>query len=215
MDEPPITDEPEAEPISPETGVSAAEKPTAPAQPEVVFEGLATGKEPWRGGSGCSTRLPAIGCVVLVIVLIGFLMGGTSMTRKTVWMNFDKGMRSVMRALPPDLPPEQRVRTTQNLDRFRRVLEKTTDPYPKMGEFMRLVRAYFSDQRLTTDEIEELNLFLEKVIEDSGIPMLQLGEGMRIEESGMRNAAHRPRIRNIGGWAVGNSSLLIPHSSFV
>jgi len=215
MDEPPIAEQPVTESTSPETEVPSTEQPKAPAQPEVVFEGLASGKEPWRQGSGCSNRLPVYGCIIGVAVMIAVLMAGTSMTRKTVWVNMERGRQAVARALPPDLRPEQRVRTIQNLDRFKAVLEASKDPYPVMGEFMIVVRAAFSDQRLTADEIEELNLFFEKIIEESGIPLLQLGAGIRNEESGMRNAAHPPRIQDIGGRARGKSSFLIPNSSFV
>jgi len=143
------------------------------------------------------------------------LMAGTSMTRKTVWVNLEKGMRAVMRSLPPDLPSEQRVRTTQNLDRFRVVLEATKDPYPVMGEFMKRARASLADQRLTAGEVEEFNLFLEKIIEESGIPLMQLGAGIRNEELGIRNAAHPSPVQNFTGGADGNSSFLIPHSSFI
>ena len=175
MDETPIREKPGDESISPETDVPTTERPKAPAQPEVVFEGLASGKEPWRQGSGCGSRLTVYGCIVGVAVMIAVLMAGTAMTRKTVWVNMERGRRAVARALPPDLAPEQRVRTIQNLDRFKAVLEASKDPYPVMGEFMKLVRAFLADQRLTAIEIEELNLFLEKTMEESGIPLLQLG----------------------------------------
>jgi len=175
MDEPPITEEPGSEPMSPETEISSTKEPDTLVPSEVEFEGLSTGKEPWRRGSGLSSRVPAYGCIIGVVVMIAFLMAGTSMMRKTVWMNMESGRRAVARAMPHDLPPEQRVRTAQNLDRFRVVLDASKDPYPVMGEFMKRVRASFADQRLTADEIEELNLFLEKVVEESGIPLMQLG----------------------------------------
>ena len=179
-----------------------------------MFEGLASGKEPWRQGSGCGSRLPVFGCIIGVAVMIAVLMAGTAMTRKTVWVNMERGRRAVARALPPNLPPEQRVRTIQNLDRFRAVLEASKDPYPTMGEFMKHVRAVLADQRLMAGEIEELNLYLEKVIEESGIPLLQLGAGSRNEELGIRNAALPPRIQNIAGGADGNFSFFIFHFSF-
>ena len=200
MDETPLDEQPGAESTSAEAETPSTEQPKAAAQPEVVFEGLASGKEPWRQGSGCSSRLPVYGCLIGVAVMIAVLMAGTSMTRKTVWMNMERGRRAVARALPPDLPSDERVRTTQNLDRFKAALEVSKDPYPVMGEFMKRVRASFADQRLIADEVEELNIFLEKIIEDSGIPLLQLG--IRNSEFGIRNShpsTHRYSENGVGG----------------
>jgi hypothetical protein len=215
MDEPPITNDPDSEEASPPPEVTPTGEHKAPAPPEVAFEGLASGKEPWRQGTGCSSRLPVYGCIIGVLVMVAMLMAGTSMTRKTVWVNLEKGMRAVMRSLPPDLPSEQRVRTTQNLDRFRAVLAATKDPYPVMGEFMKRARASLADQRLTADEVEELNLFLEKVIGDSGIPLIQLGSGIRNEELGIRDS-HPPSHRYSGCGVGGrHSEFRIPNSEFV
>jgi hypothetical protein len=213
MDETPLNEIPDAEATSPETDVPSPEQPKAPAQPEVVFEGPASGKEPWRQGSGCGSRLPVYGCIIGVAVMIAVLMAGSAMTRKTVWVNMERGRRAVARALPPNLPPEQRVRTIQNLDRFRAVLEASKDPYPTMGEFMKRVRAAFSDQRLMADEIEELNIFLEKTIEESGIPLLQLG--IRNSEFGIRNShpsTHRYSENGVGGR---HSKFKIQNSKFI
>jgi hypothetical protein len=167
MDEPPIIDEPDDEPKPAET--------KAPTPPELVFEPPAKGKESWRGGSGCGSRLPLYGCIVGVALLIAALMAGTSMMRRTVWLNMDRGRRAVVQALPADLPPAERVRTTRNLEHFRAILEASKDPFPVMGEFMKRVRDAFSDRRLDADEVETLNLYLERVIEGSGIPVMQLG----------------------------------------
>ena len=180
MDAPPIIDGPDAEPKPVET--------ETPAPPEVAFEGLATGKEPWRGGSGCGTRAPLYGCIVGLALLIAALMVGTSMMRRTVWLNLDRGHRAVVQALPADLPPAERERTTRNLERFRAVLEDSKDPYPMMGEFMRRVRAVLEDHRLTVDEVGGLNVYLERVIEESGIPLMQLG--IRISNFEFRICSH-------------------------
>ncbi len=167
MDEPPIIDEPDA-------GVTPADA-DAPVPPELVFETPAKGKESWRGGSGCGSRLPLYGCIVGVALLIAALMAGTSMMRRTVWLNMERGRRAVVQALPADLPPAERVRTTRNLERFRAVLEASKDPFPVMGEFMKRVRAILGDGRLTAEEVGGLNVYLERVIEESGIPVMQLG----------------------------------------
>jgi len=72
MDEPPIKDDPEAEePQAPAEVEEAPQSKTQAPTEEVVFEGLATGKEPWRGGGGCSSRLPLYGCLFGMALLIG------------------------------------------------------------------------------------------------------------------------------------------------
>ena len=147
----------------------------APAPPEYVYEPRPQDKEAWKKGSGCGNRIPLYGCIIGAGLLIAALMAGTSMMRKTVWLNMDRGRRAVVQALPADLPPAERARTTRNLDRFRAVLEASKDPYPVMGEFMKRVRDTFTDRRLTAEDIEELNLYLEQVVEESGIPVMQLG----------------------------------------
>ncbi|HSO21893.1 MAG TPA: hypothetical protein VLT81_03240, partial [Chondromyces sp.] len=91
-----------------------------------------------------------------------------------------------------DLPAGERERTMRNLERFRSLLDRVDDPYPLMGEFMSRVRAAFEDGRLEKHEVEELNLFLEQTIEESGVPVMQLGSKIRNEELGMRNAALLP-----------------------
>jgi hypothetical protein len=182
MDDSPIIDEPAAEVTPVDTD--------APATPELGLESPATGKESWREGSGCGSRVSLYGCIIAVALLIAALMAGTSMMRRTVWLNMDRGRRAVVQALPGDLPPAERARTTRNLEHFRAVLEASKDPYPMMGEFMKMVRSAFSDDRLEPDEIEEFNLYLERVVEESGIPVMQLGLRIRNSEFGIRNDGH-------------------------
>jgi hypothetical protein len=52
---------------------------------------------------------------------------------------------------------------------------------------MTRVRAVLKDGRLTVDEVGGLNVYIERVIEESGIPPLQLG--IRNSEFGIRNVA--------------------------
>ncbi|MFV2074251.1 MAG: hypothetical protein ACC742_16620, partial [Thermoanaerobaculales bacterium] len=133
-----------------------------------------SGEEPWRSGGGCG-RLPLVGCAVGIVLLIVALVIGVSLVRRSVWMTAERARRQVVQGLPFKLPPGERLRMTRNLDRFRTILETSPDPYPMMGEFVSRVRAAFEDGRLTTEEIEELNLFLEEKIEESGLPGMQLG----------------------------------------
>jgi hypothetical protein len=188
------------------------EKPEAQAPPptEAVFEGLATGKEPWKG-AGCSSRLPLYGCLIGLVILIGILIAGTSMMRRTVWVNMERGRRVVVQSLPHNLPAAERQRTIRNLDRFRAVLEASKDPYPTMGEFMNRVRDILDDGRLTIDEVGGLNVYLERVIEESGIPPMQLGKIMRNEELGIPGRPP-PDMKRVSGVGGRHSSFLIPHS---
>jgi len=133
-----------------------------------------SGKEPWRSGGGCG-RLPAYGCAIGIVLLVAALFAGVSLLRKSVWMTMERGRQQVVQGLPFQLPPDERLRTTRNLEHFWAVLETSEDPYPLMGEFVKQVRGFFEDGRLTVEEIEELNLFLEGVIEEAGIPGMQLG----------------------------------------
>jgi hypothetical protein len=173
MDDQPIKDDLDAE--EPKAPAEGEEQPKPQAQPptEVVLEGLASGKEPWKG-TGCGSRLPLYGCLIGLVILIGILIAGTSMMRRTVWVNMERGRRVVIQSLPHNLPAAERQRTIKNLDRFRAVLDASDDPYPTMGEFMNRVRDILDDGRLTADEVGGLNVYLERVIDESGIPPMQL-----------------------------------------
>jgi len=170
MDETPIKDEPEVEEPQAPVEVEKASQPKTQAPTEVQFEGLASGKEPWRGGSGCSSRLPLYGCLFGLVLLIGILFVGTSMMRRTVWVNLERAQRAVVQSLPRNLPPAEVQRTVKNLERFRAALEASKDPYPEMGEFVNRVRAVLKDGRFTAEEVGGLNVYIEREIEESGIP---------------------------------------------
>jgi hypothetical protein len=214
MDQPPIIDDPAAEEPRAPAEVEEAPKPGASAPPKVVFEGLATGKEPWRGASGCSNRLPLYGCLIGLLLVIGVLFAGTSLMRRTVWINMDRGRRAVIQQLPRDLPAAERQRTIENLRRFRAVLEATKDPYPEMGEFMNRVRDILNDGRLTADEVGGMNVYLERVIEESGIPLMQLGRTTRNSEFGVRNVTRPIRGLAPAGGVCGNSKFKTQNSKF-
>ncbi len=183
--------------------------------PGDVFMPLpSTGKEAWRGGgSGCGPRAKIYLMAVAIAGLIAILLVGLSVLRRGVWVTMDQGRQAVVQMLPFDLPPSERQRIMKNLDRFRALLEASDDPYPMMGDFMTRVRAVLEDSRLTVDEVGGLNVYIERLIEESGIPPLQLGWQIRNEELGIRNFGQpvRPDSYSRLGW---NSSFLIPHSSF-
>ena len=211
MDDPPIIDDPVVEEPQAPTEVEETPQPKAPAPTEVVIEGLATGKEPWRG-SGCSSRLPLYGCLFGLVLLIGILFIGTSMMRRTVWVNLEKARRAVVQSLPRDLPAAERQRTINNLERLRATLEASKDPYPDMGEFVNRVRAVLQDGRFTVEEVGGLNIFIERMIDESGNPTLQVGTRIRNSEFGIRNFAHPPRGPESAGRVDGNSKLKTQNS---
>jgi len=203
------------EEVEREPEARAAEKP-APQKPvaaDVFAVPPATGKEAWRGGSGCGPRAKIYVMIVGVAGLVAILLVGLSVLRRGVWVTMDQGRQAVVQNLPFDLPPAERQRIIKNLDRFRALLEASDDPYPVMGEFMTRVRAVLRDGRLTVDEVSGLSVYIERVIEESGIPSLQLGLQIRNEEFGIRNVGQHVATNSLGcaGW---NSSFPIPHSSF-
>jgi len=188
MDEHHIDDEVEREPEAP---ASVKSPPQTLAGADVFVVPPSTGKEAWRGGgSGCGPRARIYLMIVAVAGLVAILLVGLSVLRRGVWVTLDQGRQAVAQSLPFDLPPAERQRIIKNLDRFRALLEASDDPYPIMGEFVSRVRAVLKDGRLTVDEVSGLNVYIERVIEESGIPPLQLG--IRNSEFGIRNAAQPP-----------------------
>ncbi len=176
-------------------GAPEAPEPVRPAPantppPGVFVVPPSTGNEAWRSGSGCGPRARIYLMIVAVAGLVAILLVGLSVLRRGVWVTIDQGRQAVVQNLPFDLPPAERQRIMKNLDRFRALLEACDDPYPLMGEFMTRVRAVFRDGHLTVDEVGGLNVYIERVIEESGIPPLQLG--FRISDFGFRIAALPP-----------------------
>jgi hypothetical protein len=195
MDERPTDAEEQPEPRSPELETPAAPKPAVPPE---VFMPPSTGKEAWRSGSGCGPRMRVYLFGLAAVILIAVLFAGLSVLRRGVWASLEQGRRAVIQNLPPDLPAGERERTMRNLERFRSLLDRVDDPYPLMGEFMTRVREVLEDGRLTVDEVGGLNVFIERVIEEAGVPTMQLGRIIRNEEC--RPPTPSPDIRFTGGW---------------
>ena len=172
----------------PEAPVAEKTTPQQPVAVDVFMPPPSSGNEAWRSGSGCGPRARIYLMAVALAGLIAILLVGMSVLRRGVWVSLDQGRQAVVQNLPFDLPPGERQRTMKNLDRFRAFLEASDDPYPIMGEFMTRVRAVLEDGRLTADEVSGLNVYIERVIEESGIPPLQLGWRIRNSEFGIRNA---------------------------
>jgi hypothetical protein len=208
MDERRPDAEEQSEARSPQVETAAAAKPAVPPE---IFLPPSSGKEAWRSGSGCGPRMRVYLFALAAVILIAVLFAGLSVLRRGVWASLEQGRTAVVRGLPPDLPPGERERTTRNLERFRSLLDRVDDPYPLMGEFMRRLRAAFEDGRLTVDEVGGLNVYIERSIEEAGIPTMQLGRIIRNEELGMRNAA-LPRHRLGSDLRGGGREFLIPNS---
>ncbi len=198
----------------PEAPVAEAPAQVPPAAADVSMPLPSAGKEAWRdGSSGCGPRAKIYLIAVAIAGLIAILLVGLSVLRRGVWVTMDQGRQAVVQSLPFDLPPAERRRVIQNLDRFRAVLEASDDPYPTMGEFMTRVRAVLKDSRLTVDEVGGLNVYIERVIEESGIPPLQLGKRIGNEELGIRNAAHPSDGLKPAAGPVRNSKLKTQNSN--
>jgi hypothetical protein len=114
----------------------------------------------WRGGINPS-RWTSYGCIAAIVVLIGMLVFGVVITKKTAWMALNRNQRRVLAAAERLNSPSERLRTARNLDRFEVQLRVTRDPYPLMGEFFKLVREGFEDGTLSAEELEAINGFLE------------------------------------------------------
>jgi len=207
MDERHIDNELEREPEAP---VAEKTTPQQPVEFDVFMPPPSTGKEAWRGGSGCGPRARIYLMAVALAGLVAILLVGMSVLRRGVWVTLDQGRQAVVQNLPFDLPPGERQRMMKNLDRFRAFLEASDDPYPTMGEFMTRVRAVLKDGRLTVDEVSGLNVYIERVIEESGIPPLQLG--IRNSEFGIRNVTRALGAPNFRGVVGENSKLKTQNS---
>jgi len=120
----------------------------------------------WDSGSRPG-KWATIGCGLGLVVLIASLFAGSSMLRKTVWAGFAGTGQRLVSNLPGDLPPGERMRLTRNLERFTAQVKAQDDPYESMGGFQRLARAAMEDQRVTHEEVEEINIYLESQLPDS------------------------------------------------
>ncbi len=114
----------------------------------------------WDSGSRPG-KWTTIGCGLGLVVLIAALFAGSSMLKKTVWAGFSGTGQRLVANLPGDLEPGERMRLTRNLDRFAAQVKLQDDPYEAMGEFQRLAREALEDHRITHEEVEEINIFLE------------------------------------------------------
>ena len=113
-------------------------------------------------------RWASFGCVAVLLVLVVLLMFGVNLTRRTVWMGFARAQQRVLDELPRDLPSGERLRSERNLQRLRARSEATADPMPLIGSFLGQASGALEDDRLTVEEVAELNRFVEQTLDGSG-----------------------------------------------
>jgi hypothetical protein len=146
--------EPDSAPVDLPVERDISEK-AAPAR----FELPQLSRAEWKEGRTDFRRWRLYGCLAGTLVLIALLIVGTQMVRNTVWLTFAQSHRQLVAELARLQPPD-RVRTTQNLQRFTERLRAMDDPYPVIGEFQRRVREALADGRLTREEVEALDAFM-------------------------------------------------------
>jgi len=107
------------------------------------------------------------GCGVLILLLFWLILYFNM--RETVWSSFETIRFDVESACSGRVPENQRKRLVDNLDAFRKMLEKTEDPYPVMGAFVRSARMMLQDGRIDSVEVDQLNTFCEAALRDPGV----------------------------------------------
>ena len=113
-------------------------------------------------------RWASFGCVAVLLVLVVLLMFGVNLTRRTVWMGFARAQQRVLDELPRDLSSGERLRTERNLQRLRARSEASADPMPLIGGFLGQASGALEDDRLTVEEVAELNRFVEEILDADG-----------------------------------------------
>jgi hypothetical protein len=113
-------------------------------------------------------RWATFGCVAVLLLLVVLLMVGVNLTKRTMWMSYARAQLRIVEELPRELPSGERLRTERNLQRLRARLEATADPFPVLGAFLGRVSTAFEDDRLSSDEVAELNRFIEDILDEVG-----------------------------------------------
>jgi hypothetical protein len=149
---------------APET--TPEEAPQQPPAAEPVVPALPTMPPSRRsyGGTGIG-RWASFGCLAVMIILVVVLLIGVGMTKRTAWIAVTRAERRVVEELPRALSSGERLRIERNLQRFRARLEVADDPFPLMGQFLDEIQTALADDELSTEEVTDLNLFLEGVFD--------------------------------------------------
>ena len=114
-------------------------------------------------------RWATFGCIAVMLVLVVLLVIGVNLTKRTVWMAYARAQQRIVENLPKELPPGERLRIERNLQQFRARLNMTAEPMPLIGQFLGEVTAAFEDDRLTMEEVEGFNRFIEDPLDSAGV----------------------------------------------
>ncbi len=102
--------------------------------------------------------------ILVLMVISGVLSIDTSYV-----MLVNRASIRIRKSLPVNLNPEQRLRTMRNLKRLPEDINKVSDPNFAVGQFLALASETLQDQRLSLDEVEELNRHMEALTDpDAG-----------------------------------------------
>jgi hypothetical protein len=112
--------------------------------------------------SGCSQWGNA-GCLIGLGLLIIALAAGYFTLDTGFFLLVKRAQQQIWDNLPRDLDQQQRTRTLNNLNRLSEKLKEADDPNYLIGEFLGKAATALEDQKLTHDEVETLNLYLESV----------------------------------------------------
>jgi hypothetical protein len=146
-----------------------AEQPASkPAVDPTALPPLPVRTQPDKMPGANLGRWATFGCVAVLLVLVVLLMVGVNLTRRTVWMGFARAQQRVLQELPRELSAGERLRTERNLQRLRARSEASADPLPLIGSFLGQASAALADDRLTVDEVADLNRFVEEILDGGG-----------------------------------------------
>jgi len=146
----------------------AAQPVTKPAVDPAALPPLPVRPRSERVPGANLVRWVSFGCVAVLLVLVVLLMVGVNLTKRTMWMGFARAQQRVVEQLPRDLPSGERLRTERNLQRLRARAETAADPIPLIGGFLSQVSAALDDDRLSAEEVGELNRFVEEILDAGG-----------------------------------------------
>jgi hypothetical protein len=151
-----------------ESTTRVEQSPTQPAVDPAALPPLPVRPQRDRVPGANLVRWASFGCVALLLVLVVLLMVGVNLTKRTVWMSYARAQQRVLEVLPRDLPSGERLRTERNLQRLRARAETAADPIPLIGGFLGQVSAALDDDRLSAEEVGELNRFVEEILDAGG-----------------------------------------------
>jgi hypothetical protein len=145
--------EPGAQPEEPQP------EPRPEQQPEIKLPPMT----PAKATPGCSSRWLTIGCLAVLALMVVALIAGVFSFDTGFLVLVKRAQQQIWSNLPANLDQEQRTRTLDNLKRIGQKLKDEEDSY-LIGEFLGQAGTALEDRSLTIEEVEQLNLYMESVI---------------------------------------------------